>query len=74
MVVEPTAQVDAADKALKMMKRRWKAADVSLLFREGDREWEHGDALFSIGRSIEAWDARSVSMTPVDSRCGGGLS
>jgi len=71
-VIESAVRLDAADTALKVMKRRWKDADVYLFFNEGNRESEHAVALFSKGRSVGAWDALWVTVTPVDSASKGG--
>jgi hypothetical protein len=66
-VVEPAVQQDAADTALKVMKRRWKDADVYLFFNESNQESDHVATLSSKGRSVEAWDAQTGTVSPLDS-------
>lgn len=65
-VVAPTVQLDAADTTLRVMKRRWKNADVYLFFNEGGQASDHAVTLMSQGRSAEAWDAQTGSVTPVE--------
>jgi len=71
-VIEPAIRLDTVDTALRVMKRRWKDADVYLFFNEGNQESEHAVTLFSKGHSVEAWDAQAGSVTPVDSMNKGG--
>jgi hypothetical protein len=58
-VIEPAVQLDSPDTALKVMKRRWKDADVYLFFNEGNQESEHTVTLFSKGHFVKAWDPQS---------------
>jgi hypothetical protein len=71
-VVEPTLRMDTADPALKVMKRRWKDAEVYLFFNEGGKASNHTITLSSTGRSVEAWDAQAGTVEPVDSTNNGG--
>jgi hypothetical protein len=71
-VIEPAVRLDAADTALKVMKRRWKDTDVYLFFNEGNQESDHAVTLSSKGRSVEAWDAQAGTVTPADSTSKGG--
>ena len=64
-VPDPTVHVDSTDGALKVMKRRWKDADVYLLFNEGAKPCDHEVTLTSKGRSVHAWDAQTGSVAPV---------
>jgi hypothetical protein len=66
-VIEPTVQLDSADTALKVMKRRWKDADVYLFFNEGNQESEHTVTLFSEGHLVKAWDPQSGTRALVES-------
>jgi hypothetical protein len=66
-VVEPSVRLDAADTALKVIKRRWKDADVYLFFNESNQESDHVAMLSSKGRSVEAWDAQTGTVSPLDS-------
>jgi hypothetical protein len=58
-VVAPTVYVDTPDTALRVMKRRWKDADVYLFFNEGAQASTHAVTLMSNGRKVEAWDAQT---------------
>lgn len=74
-VPEPTLRLDAPDTALKVMKRRWKDADIYLLFNESDRVSEHTVGLANAGHSVEAWDAQTGEIKPIAStRVGGRLT
>jgi hypothetical protein len=71
-VTEPAASLDAEDPSLKMMKRRWKDADVYLFFNEGGQTSDHEVALFSKGDRVELWDAQTGTIAPVNSSHKGG--
>jgi hypothetical protein len=71
-VVAPTVRLDVADTALKVMKRRWKNADVYLFFNEGAQASDHAVTLMSKGRIVEVWDPQTGSVTPLQSTHGGG--
>jgi hypothetical protein len=71
-VVEPTLRMDTADPALKVMKRRWKDAEVYLFFNECGKASDHTITLSSTGRRVEAWDAQAGTVEPVDSTNNGG--
>jgi hypothetical protein len=74
-VVAPTVRLDVADPALKVMKRRWKNADVYLFFNEGAQASDHAVTLMSKGRIAEVWDPQTGSVTPLQStRSGGNLA
>jgi len=71
-VVEPTVRMDTADPALKVMKRRWKDAEVYLFFNECGKASDHTITLSSTGRRVEAWDAQAGTVEPVDLTNNGG--
>ncbi|HEV2486472.1 MAG TPA: glycosyl hydrolase [Terracidiphilus sp.] len=71
-VIEPSARLDAANTALRVMKRRWNDADVYLFFNEGAQVSDHAVTLFSKGHGVEAWDAQTGTVSPVDSTNKGG--
>jgi hypothetical protein len=71
-VIAPVLRLDAADTALRVMKRRWKNADVYLFFNEGAQASDHAVTLMSKGRTAEAWDAQTGTVVAVQSRRGGG--
>ena len=62
-VTAPTVKMDAADTALRVMKRRWMDADVYLFFNEGAKASEHAVTLMSRGRMAETWDAQTGTVT-----------
>jgi hypothetical protein len=47
------------------MKRRWKDADVYLLFNEGAQASDHTVTLMSGGHRVELWDAQTTSIEPM---------
>jgi hypothetical protein len=55
----PDVTLDKADTALRVMRRRWKDADVYLFFNEGGDASSHTVALRSEGRRAEMWDAQT---------------
>ena len=71
-VVAPVIRLDSPDTALRVMKRRWKDADVYLFFNEGDRTSDHAVTLMSKGRIAEAWDAQTGSVTLLQNKHTGG--
>jgi hypothetical protein len=58
-VVMPDVTLDKADTALRVMRRRWKDADVYLFFNEGGDPMSHRVALRSGGRRAEIWDPQT---------------
>ncbi len=74
-VSTPTVRLDAADPAMKVMKRRWKDADVYLFFNEGAQPSDHEATLSSRGRTVQAWNAQTGRIESVPStRKGGNLA
>jgi len=71
-VIAPVIRLDSPDTALRVMKRRWKDADVYLFFNEGDRTSDHAVTLMSKGRIAEAWDAQTGSVTLLQNKHTGG--
>jgi hypothetical protein len=59
--VVPVREVtlDKADTALRVMRRRWKDADVYLFFNEGGDATSHTVALRSAGQRAEIWDPQT---------------
>jgi hypothetical protein len=64
-VIAPVVRLDAADTALRVMKRRWKDADVYLFFNEGAQARTHTVTLISKGRIVETWDPQTATVTPL---------
>jgi hypothetical protein len=74
-VIAPVLRLDSADTALRVMKRRWKDADMYLFFNEGAQASDHAVTLMSKGRTVESWDPQSGIVAPVQSvRAGGNLA
>jgi hypothetical protein len=74
-VIAPVVHLDSADTALRVMKRRWKNADVYLFFNEGAQASTHTVTLLSKGHIAEAWDPQTGAVVPVQStRAGGNLA
>jgi hypothetical protein len=71
-VVAPVIRLDLADTALRVMKRRWKNADVYLFFNEDAQASDHAVTLMSRGRIAEVWDPQTGSVTPLQSTHSGG--
>jgi hypothetical protein len=66
-VIAPVVRLDSADTALRIMKRRWKDADVYLFFNEGAQASDHTVTLMSKGRIAEIWDPQTAIVTPLQS-------
>ena len=66
-VIAPVIRLDSADTALRVMKRRWKDADVYLFFNESAQASDHKVTLISKGRIAEAWDPQAATVTPLQS-------
>jgi alpha-L-rhamnosidase len=71
-VIAPVVAMDAPDPALRVMKRRWKDADVYLFYNEGATASRHAVALMAKGRMAEVWDPQTGSVTPLDATPSGG--
>jgi len=64
-VIAPTIRLDSPDTALRVMKRRWKDADVYLFFNEGAQAGDHAVTLMSKGSTVESWDPQTGTVAPV---------
>ena len=74
-VIAPVIKLDSADTALRVMKRRWKDADVYLFFYEGAQASDHAVTLMSKGSTVESWEPQTGTVAQVQStRAGGNLS
>jgi hypothetical protein len=71
-VIAPAIRLDAADTALRVMKRRWKNANVYLFFNEGAQASDRTVTLMSKGRVVEAWDPQTGTVAPLQSTRTGG--
>ena len=66
--IAPTIRLNAADTALRVMKRKWKNADMYLFFNEGAQASDHAVTLLSKGRTAEAWDPQTATVAAMQSR------
>jgi hypothetical protein len=66
--VVPVVKTETPTTSLRVMKRRWKDADVYLFFNESADMWDHGVWLLSKGNTAESWDPQTGTITPVQSR------
>jgi hypothetical protein len=60
-------ELDTPDTALKVMTRRLKDADVYFFFNEGAQGSSHSVTLKTAGKTVEAWDAATGTVSPVAS-------
>jgi alpha-L-rhamnosidase len=68
----PVVKMDAADPAMRVMKRRWKDADVYLFFNEGAQASTHSITLMATGSVVEGWDCQTGSVAPLPATRAGG--
>jgi hypothetical protein len=66
-VIAPVVRLEAPDTALRVMRRRWKDADVYLFFNEGAQASDHKVTLMSKGHITETWDPQTGTVTPLHS-------
>jgi hypothetical protein len=59
--------LDTPDTALKVMTRRLKDANVYLFFNEGAQASSHSVTLKVAGKTVEAWDPATGTVSPVAS-------
>ena len=64
--------LDAPDATLKVNTRRLKDADVYLFFNEGAQAISHSVTLKAAGKTVEAWDPATGSVSPLTSTAGKG--
>jgi hypothetical protein len=64
--------LDSPDTAVKVMTRRLKDANVYLFFNEGAKASAHTVTLRADGKTVEAWDPASATVSPVASMPGSG--
>jgi hypothetical protein len=57
--------LDTPDTTLKVMTRRLKDADVYLFFNEGAQASSHSVTLKTAGKTVEAWDPATGTVSPV---------
>jgi hypothetical protein len=57
--------LDRSDTAWRIMKRRWKDADVYLFFNEGAAAATHTVSFIGRGKKLEVWDPQTGKITPL---------
>lgn len=57
--------LDQPDTAWRMMKRRWRDADVTLFFNEAAAASTHTVSLMGRGKNVEVWDPQTGTIAPV---------
>lgn len=67
-VFTPTVTLDWPDTAMRVMKRRWRDADVYLFFNEGAKPSDHVVMLSSHRRKAEQWDPQTGTIRPLESK------
>jgi hypothetical protein len=67
-VTAPVVKIDKEDRALRVMKRRWKDADVYLFFNESATAIHHGVTLMASGRKAEVWDPQAGATHAIKSK------
>ena len=65
--------LDSADTALKVNTRRLKDADVFLFFNEGAQTSAHSVTIKTAGKTVEAWNPATGTVSPVASTAGKGV-
>jgi hypothetical protein len=71
-VVAPTVKMESGDTALRVMKRRWRDADVYLFFNESGQPISHSVTLMALGHNVEEWDPQIASVTTLEAEHAGG--
>jgi hypothetical protein len=64
-ILERGIALDRSDRAWRIMKRRWKDADVYLFFNEGAAASTHTVSFFGRGKKIEVWDTQTGQIEPM---------
>jgi len=64
-IPERDVALDRPDTALRILKRRWKDADVYLIFNEGAAASTHTVSLAGRGKKMEVWDPQTGIITPL---------
>jgi hypothetical protein len=64
-VPERDIALDRPDTAWRIMKRRWKDADVYLIFNEGAAASTHTVSFTGAGNKMEVWDPQTGRITPM---------
>jgi hypothetical protein len=57
--------LDRSDAAWRIMNRRWKDADVYLVFNEGAAASTHTVSFIGRGKRMEAWDPQTGQIEPM---------
>ena len=71
-VIAPAVRSSVPDPALRVMRRRWRDADVYLFFNEGASVINHEVTLMSRGHLVEEWNAQTALITALPVKRRGG--
>lgn len=66
-VAAPSVRTGGQDTALRVMKRKWRDADVYLLFNESAVAIDDSVTLLGNGRRAQWWDAQNGTIAPMKS-------
>lgn len=64
-VGRPTVQLNLPDRALRVMHRRWKNAEVYLLFNEDDATLDRQATFFTHGHKVEVWNVQAGTIKSI---------
>jgi hypothetical protein len=64
-ILERDVALDRSDTAWRIMKRRWKDADVFLFFNEGAEASTHTVSFIGRGKKMEVWDPQTGQIEPI---------
>jgi hypothetical protein len=64
-IPERDIALDRSDTAWRIMNRRWKDADVYLIFNEGAAASTRTVSFIGRGKKMEAWDPQTGKITPM---------
>jgi beta-galactosidase GanA len=64
-IPERDIALDRPDTVWRIMKRRWKDADVYLIFNEGAAASTHTVSFIGRGKKVEVWDPQTGKITPM---------
>ena len=67
VISHPTIQLNHPDRALRVMHRRWKNAEVYLLFNEGSTPLNGKATLFTGFHHVQLWSPQTGAIQPIPS-------
>jgi hypothetical protein len=67
-VTAPVVRLEHEDRALRVMKRHWKDADVYLFFNESTMALHQSVTLMTDGRKAEVWNPQTATIASLKSK------